>query len=82
MNKGLYIYAKRGRCGSVNGLQPNVRPVAAWKRQYRAHIRLESIVVKRARADRVHILMKHTNTIIYSISEKKRFFLVRETVLQ
>ena len=46
-----------------------------------AHIRLKSIMVKRARADRVHILLKHIITIIYSISEKKRFFLVGETVL-
>ena len=39
-----------------------------------AHIRLESIVLKLARADRVFILIKHNNIITHNISEKKFFF--------
>ena len=46
-----------------------------------AHIRLESIVLKLARADRVFISIKHNNIITHNISEKS-FFLVREAVLQ
>ena len=65
---------------SVKGFQPKVSP-GCLEKAAGAHIRLESIVLKLARADRVFISIKHNNIITHNISEKS-FFLVREAVLQ